>query len=91
MVYLQNQDLQALIKAVAELNQQLANVCERLEESDWILTSDAARITGLTPRQCRYRAETGKWKFMKRGQDFLFYAPDVMRERNKAQSACSSY
>lgn len=91
MVYLQNQDLQSLIKAISEMNNALATVCEHLERDDWITTAEAGKISGLTPRQCRYRAETGKWKFMKRGQDFLYYAPDVLRESRQAQSACSSY
>ncbi len=87
MIYLQNSDLQNLIKAVAELNTQLVNVCQKLEGDNWIPIAEAERLTGLTQRQCRYRAETGKWKSSRRGKEFLFYAPDVLREHELSAHA----
>ena len=77
MTYLEENTLAGLIKAVAEINSQLLNLVKELQVGDWLTTEEASAKTGLSARQLRYGAETGKWKSQRQGHRYFYFGPDL--------------
>ena len=82
--------LKALTASVVGLNEAMqtfnlafSSFISSLEDSEWINTDRASKLTGLTSRQLRYRAEIGAIRAKKDGKNYLFYSNDLIAYRNQ--------
>ena len=77
MTYFDEGVLAGLLKAVAEVNEQLLKLAESLKVEDWFTTEKAQEMTGLTYRQVKYKVETGRWRSRAEGRRYYIYGPDI--------------
>lgn len=74
--------LVVLNDALQKVNTAFASVISDLEDDEWMGISKASKLTGLTPRQLRYRAENGAIRTKMNGKNYLFYSKDLVAFRN---------
>lgn len=75
---------EAIMKAnvvVQEINLTYAAFLQSLEGAEWVGIDKASKITGLTQRQLRYRAENGVLRTKKNGREYLFFSDDLLALR----------
>lgn len=81
--------LKALTASVVEVNKAMQGFnlaftafIQSLEDAEWVGIDKASKITGLTPRQLRYRAENGALRTKKNGREYLFFSDDLIALRH---------
>jgi hypothetical protein len=71
----------ALNDAMQRFNVAFTSFITSLEDAEWVNTDRASKLTGLTPRQLRYKAENGAIRAKKDGKNFLFFSDDLIALR----------
>lgn len=71
----------ALNNAMQSFNVAFTSFIASLEDAEWVNTDKASKLTGLTPRQLRYKAEIGTIKAKKDGKNYLFLSEDLIALR----------
>lgn len=66
---------------VQEMNLTYVAFIQSLEGAEWVGIDKASKLTGLTQRQLRYRAENGVLRTKKNGREYLFFSDDLLALR----------
>lgn len=71
--------LQEVNSCVMRVNEAYLSLLSDLEEERWVGIAKATEISGLTPRQLRYKAERGEIKSRRQGKLFYFLDSDLAK------------
>ena len=88
----------AMITAIVKLNEALRDTnlalsafIQSLDDSEWVGIDKASKLTGLSQRQLRYRAEQGVLRTKKNGREYLFFSDDLSALRNPEPACAGKY
>lgn len=69
-------------EAMQKFNLAFTAFITSLEDNEWMGIDKASKLTGLTQRQLRYRAENGALRTKKNGREYLFFSDDLIALRH---------